>query len=146
MICAGCKQDLPASEFAPSAPMWPGRAHHCRPCDRRRGQIRRHGLDADQRAQIVEAQGGCRICGHAEPSSKGWVVDHDHACCEGEKSCPSCRRGVVCQWCNTLLANAFDRPQILRAAADYLDAPRTCDWHMPIACSPTICNRQERPA
>ncbi|WP_088945742.1 endonuclease domain-containing protein [Rhodococcus sp. 1168] len=146
MICAGCRQDLTAEHFAPSAPLWPEKTHYCRPCDRRRVQIAKHGIDTGQRAEIAAHQGGCSICGHPEPSSRGWMVDHDHECCSGEKSCPKCRRGVVCHWCNVLLANAFDRPQILRAAADYLEAEKSCVWHMPVACAKRICGKDERPA
>lgn len=139
MLCSRCRTDQPRDQFGPSADMYP-RQRECKKCSRRNAMIRKHGIDADAKAQIAEAQGGCRICGHPEPSAKGWVVDHDRGCCPGDKSCPNCRRGVICQWCNMALANAFDRPSILRAAADYLENPRDCSWHMPVACAPSICN------
>ena len=53
------------------------------------------------------------------------------------------RRGVVCHYCNALLGNAFDRPQILEAAIAYLNATRSCDWHKPLACAPRICGKGE---
>lgn len=138
MRCNGCGQIKPINEFGPSAPMWPNHAR-CRACNRRDVQIRRHGLDKEQRDLVAATQGGCRICGTTEPGGKGWVIDHDRACCPGDRSCQKCRRGVVCLWCNNVLGYAFDRPEILRAAAAYLEADRTCDWHMPIACAPRIC-------
>jgi len=144
ITCYKCGETKPLSEFVPSAPLWPERNHWCRPCDRARVRLVRHGMTVEQRNEIAIAQGGCRICGHPEPSAKGWVVDHDHECCPGGKSCPKCRRGIICQWCNTVLGNAFDRPEILRAAAAYLEADRTCDWHMPLACDPRICDGAER--
>jgi hypothetical protein len=138
MMCNGCKRIKPLDEFGPSAAQWPSHAR-CKACNRRNAQVRRHGLTAEDKAVIAEAQGGCRICGHAEPSARGWSLDHDRSCCPGDKSCPKCRRGVICQWCNTVLGSAFDRPQILRAAAEYLERERDCSWHMPVAHAPSIC-------
>ena len=83
---------------------------------------RRHGLTNSEKAEIAAAQGGCAICHREEPGRKGWVVDHDHACCTGEVSCPACRRGVLCQWCNNAIGYAQDSPTILRAAAEYLES------------------------
>lgn len=144
MICPFCKVDKPGDEFGKSPPTsrydrW------CKSCERNRAMVRRHGLTVDQKNEIAAAQGGCAICGHAEPNSRGWVVDHDHGCCPGEKSCTKCRRGVICSWCNAVLGNAFDRPQILQAAIEYLKrhASGICDWHMPIACAERICGKTE---
>jgi Recombination endonuclease VII len=139
MACNGCREILPLTDFGPSARQWPRHAQ-CHACNRAAVQKRRHGLTAEQRVDVAATQGGCRICGHAEPGGKGWVIDHDRSCCPKDRSCSKCRRGVVCQWCNSVLGYAFDRTEILRAAADYLDAPRTCDWHKPIACANGICD------
>lgn len=140
--CPMCKSEKPLSEF-PKKPRGPF-SWMCRMCERNRASIRKHALTIPQKDEIAAHQGGCRICGHSEPSSRGWVVDHDHECCSGEKSCPKCRRGIVCSWCNTMLANAFDRIEILQSAITYLQdhANRTCDWHMPLACAPALCGRQ----
>jgi hypothetical protein len=117
----------------------------CRACERNRASLRKHGITLQQKKEIADHRGGCAICGHDDPGSKGWVVDHDHECCDGEKSCPKCRRGVLCSWCNKMLANAFDRPQILTAAVNYLAKHDEggCDWHMPVACAPRICGKGE---
>ena len=139
MICGFCKQDKPRLEFG--APPKPGYQHWCKACERNRQSVRKHGITIEQKQQIAEHQGGCAICGHKDPGSKGWTVDHDHECCDGEKSCPKCRRGILCGWCNKMLAYAFDRPQTLTAAIEYLQrhASGTCDWHMPLACASGIC-------
>lgn len=50
-------------------------------------QIRRHGLTADDKARIAGEQDGCALCGRTEPGRKGWVVDHDRACCNRDRSC-----------------------------------------------------------
>lgn len=142
VICAQCKQDYPREEFGPSAENWPSH-RQCHACSRAAMQIKRHGITAQDRAIVADAQGGCAICGHTETGGKGWVVDHDRSCCPGDKSCPKCRRGIVCQWCNSVLGYAFDRVQILRGAIEYLErhaaAENPCSWHMPLACAPRMC-------
>lgn len=139
-LCTFCDKDKPPDQFSRRYPhqrygMW------CKECERNRASIRRHGITVAQKSRIAEHQGGCAICGHTDPGSKGWTVDHDHRCCPREKSCPSCRRGILCGWCNKMLGAAFDRPQILLAAVDYLKrhASGTCHWHMPLACAPGLC-------
>lgn len=98
-------------------------------------------MTVQQKQQIADHQGGCAICGHHDPGTRGWVVDHDHMCCDSEKSCPKCRRGVLCGYCNQMLGSAFDRVQTLTAAVAYLEkhAVGTCDWHMPLACATGLC-------
>lgn len=142
MICSRCKADQPRDQFGPSAENWPER-RVCRPCSRRVAQKRRHGLYPEQKTAIADHQGGCAICGHPEPGAKGWVLDHDRSCCDSDASCPKCRRGVLCQWCNSMLGYAFDRPETLQAAIEYLNArsnaERICDWHAPLACADGLC-------
>ena len=74
--------------------------------------------------EMLTSQGGrCAIqaCGATEPGGKGqWHIDHDHACCAGEKSCGECVRGLLCSRCNPMLGMARDNVAILIAAADYL--------------------------
>jgi hypothetical protein len=48
------------------------------------------------------------------------VVDHDHECCPGPRSCGKCVRGLICNECNLALGLGQD-PQTLRSLADYLD-------------------------
>lgn len=91
--------------------------------ERIRVQRIRHGLIASEKAQIASDQGGCAICRTLDPGRAGWVVDHDRACCPREKSCPKCRRGILCQPCNMILGLAHDDTVRLRAAANYVEAP-----------------------
>jgi len=145
MRCSKCGEDKAADQFGPSAELWPER-RECKPCSARRSQLKRHGLTKDDRQVIADHQGGCAICGHHDPGSKGWVVDHDHRCCPGERSCPKCRRGVLCNYCNQMLGSAFDRVQTLEAAIEYLTRPNgdgVCDgWHDPLPCRPALCRGQ----
>jgi len=137
--CPICNQDKALDEF-PNKPKGPF-SWMCRACERNRASLRKHGITIEQKQQIADHQGGCAICGHHDPGTKGWAVDHDHECCNGENSCPQCRRGVLCNYCNRMLGDAFDRIDTLKAAITYLErhANRTCDWHMPLACAPRLC-------
>lgn len=139
MICSRCNLDQPRGEFGPSADMWPKR-RQCHTCSAELSQRKRHGVTQAERAQIASLQGGCRICKRTDPGGKGWVVDHNRSHCATDKSCAECRRGVLCQWCNSALGYAFDNPEILAAAIEYLSQPIGCAWHMPVACAPSICN------
>lgn len=142
MLCSRCGEDQPADQFGPSAPLWPER-RQCKSCSRRASQIKRHGITKEDRQVVADHQGGCAICGHSDPGAKGWVIDHDHQCCPGERSCPKCRRGVLCGYCNQMLGSAFDRIAILKAAIAYLERhrdSRVCtDWHAPLECHPNLC-------
>jgi hypothetical protein len=139
VICPICKADKDVSEF-PKKPKGPF-SWICRWCERNRAALRKHGITNQQKERIAQFQCGCAICGHHLPGGHGWVVDHDHECCSGEKSCPKCRRGILCNYCNTMLGNAFDRIETLQSAVRYLEAyaPGTCDWHRPVACSERTC-------
>jgi Recombination endonuclease VII len=53
----------------------------------------------------------CEICGTV--GKKGVVWDHDHS--------TGLFRGWLCQFCNLALGNVRDRPNVLRALADYLE-------------------------
>lgn len=118
----GCFTVKPRSEFGRHPRSPDGLMARCKPCELERVQRWRHGLTATEKANIAAAQGGCAICHRHEPGKKGWVLDHDHSCCPGDRSCASCRRGVLCAWCNNALGYAQDSPSVLRAAADYLES------------------------
>lgn len=120
-ICRKCRRSLHFDEFSPDPKGWDGLSTTCRSCSVSWDPIRRHGITALEKEAIAEAQDGCAICGRLVPSARGWTVDHDHSCCPGERSCPSCRRGVLCHWCNATLGYAGDDPAVLRRMADYLE-------------------------
>lgn len=122
--CNSCGEVKARTEFGTHALASDGRASRCRACEKERMARIRHGLTADEKSTIAAAQGGCAICGCDDPGPKGWVVDHDRSCHPGERSCPSCRRGILCHWCNTALGYAMDSPEILRLAAAYVEKHR----------------------
>jgi hypothetical protein len=58
---------------------------------------------------MIAAQNhACLLCSvEFTPSNarSGMVVDHDHACCPGIKSCGKCVRGLLCVACNILVGH-----------------------------------------
>lgn len=91
---------------------------------RERSRERRHGLRLPAVLALVDAQGGCGVCGTRNPGPKGWHVDHDHACCPSQRSCPNCRRGILCHRCNSALGCFKDDASALAKAADLVAAFR----------------------
>lgn len=80
----------------------------------------KYGWTIEQWDEQFAAQGHrCATCPATKPDK--WVMDHDHACCPGEKSCGKCVRGIICRNCNLALGNAKDDPQTLRSMAEYLE-------------------------
>jgi hypothetical protein len=80
----------------------------------------RHGITKDDVLKIIEEQNGCAICGTKEPLGDGrWHVDHDHSCCD-RGSCDNCRRGVLCNFCNSMIGYAKENTQTLSNAIDYI--------------------------
>ena len=79
---------------------------------------------------MLAAQGGvCQISGQPETSvssTTGKVyplaVDHDRSCCPGYKSCGKCLRGLIRRNLNVALGMFGDDPELLRAAADYIES------------------------
>jgi hypothetical protein len=80
----------------------------------------------DYERMLAEQDGGCAICGCGLEGERygTFPVDHDHACCPGQKSCGRCVRGLPCDDCNVGLGRFKDDPNRLRAAADYIEVHR----------------------
>ncbi|WP_344024073.1 endonuclease VII domain-containing protein [Streptomyces luteireticuli] len=73
-----------------------------------------YGLEPGEYEQLLEAQGGCAICGGTRRQRLS--VDHCHR--------TGVVRGLLCRMCNgRLLTAARDNPEVLRAAARYLEDP-----------------------
>lgn len=81
-----------------------------------------YGIAWEDYLKMIEDQGGrCAICpAEISPDDKSTHVDHDHACCSGQKSCGACVRGILCQNCNLMIGYAKDNPENLINAAFYL--------------------------
>lgn len=86
----------------------------------RRRQVKHmYHLTAEAHDAILEKQNyKCPITGW--PVDLYSAVDHDHACCPGEKSCGKCVRGVIAHKANRALGIFEDDPESLLRAYEYL--------------------------
>jgi hypothetical protein len=89
----------------------------CRKCDRESNDKTRYNFTR-RGAVHSEQQQRCPIC-LKEFDRYSLVVDHDHNCCDGDKSCGKCIRGLLCRVCNQGLPKSAT-PESLRRAADYI--------------------------
>lgn len=77
-------------------------------------------------AKLAAQNFRCAVCKVAIPAGRGtWHTDHDHSCCSGVKSCGKCVRGLLCRPCNSALGHFKDSPDVLRAAANYIEEWRS---------------------
>lgn len=88
-----------------------------------RGAMKRYGVTLDWYMAKLDAQSGaCVICGHIPPpggtkSAARLHVDHNHE--------SGAVRDLLCTRCNQGLGYFRENPDLLRAAADYLDRHRS---------------------
>ena len=125
--CADCNAVKPLADFPKTRASPSGVYTYCRPCHNIRGRAakdkvggsrtyhlkRRYGITAEEADAILEAQGGlCAICRTAPAAH----VDHDHD--------TGMIRELLCFNCNGGLGQFKDDPEVLRAAADYVERHR----------------------
>jgi hypothetical protein len=82
----------------------------------------RFGITPEMYADMLARQGGrCAIC--EKPNgfySVRLVIDHDHACCPGKKTCGKCVRGLLCTACNLHLGKPWHEARYPDAVDAYL--------------------------
>lgn len=69
---------------------------------------------SDYEMMLRDQQGVCAICGAKPQKGKRLDIDHDHE--TGEV------RGLLCGLCNRAIGMLADDPDIIRAAADYVES------------------------
>ena len=111
--------------------LWPYVCGDCRhPIRYAIKQLRDHHVPWDMVLRLFDDP-GCAVC-HRDILGAGvragsgrarsaLVVDHDHACCLGAKSCGRCVRGFLCGGCNAGIGLFGEDAAAIRSAADYLD-------------------------
>lgn len=75
-------------------------------------------------SRLLEIQGyACAMCYEPFEAGQPIFIDHDHACCPGEKrSCGRCVRGLLDLSCNTALGVIERKYAMARAYLDNLPA------------------------
>lgn len=118
--CPSGQHEVPISSFKT-----PGTTN-CIPCVRGKALAYRlkavYNLTPEMYQKILDHQGGvCGICG-MKPKTKRLNVDHQHK--DYHTDTVGIVRGLICHACNSgVLASARDNPDVLRAAAAYLENP-----------------------
>lgn len=133
-MCAQCGLSKPLEEFHMRGKSGRGnqtrRRHECKLCANRissewyerNGKHQRFNLTKADYDQMLDNQnGGCAICGKT-PGQNGrrLAVDHDHACCPGQRSCGKCVRALLCSRCNLGIGALNDDINIVASAHQYL--------------------------
>lgn len=133
--CCACRQTKPRSAYHRDRNAHDGTSldPRCRDCRKKASAnhvidmelrnsghyMRLYGITANQyRTMHAEQNGLCAICQQPETLTRrgklcNLCVDHDHI--TGQV------RGLLCSSCNFALGKMQDSPQLLRAAADYLE-------------------------
>lgn len=97
-----------------------------------------YGLEPGEYERVLEWQGGlCYIC-KKPPGAKRLAVDHVHK--TGEI------RGLLCQWCNRMIALGRDDATVLSKASEYLlayPAPQALG-RQPIGRTGRVTNKRKR--
>ena len=83
--------------------------------DRHRHLVRKYGIGEAEYQELLSEQGGCcAICRIPSNKCKNSVLCVDH--CHTTKKV----RGLLCFNCNSILGLANDRPEVLKAAIEYI--------------------------
>lgn len=121
--CRTCLSWLEPDRFTRLASAPDGLQGHCRDCARDAQRKSLYRLPRGRYAEILATQGGvCAICKQVDSTGYALSIDHDHACCsDSADSCGRCVRALLCTACNQGIGKFRDDPDLLRAAAAYLE-------------------------
>lgn len=93
----------------------------CKPCERGTKLQYRYNLTIAEYDKLFEQQNGrCKICDRTPVDVGPLVVDHDHNCCDGDRTCGFCVRGLLCNFCNTSIGSMQDSVDRMIKAIEYL--------------------------
>jgi len=108
--CFRCRSWKEVSTFSKDINRSAGVSSQCKPCQSDASTASRYGLKFKIFRAIKLASDSCPICGRAEKL----VVDHNHK--------TGAVRSLICTRCNVGLGQFGDDPNLLRKAAEYLEA------------------------
>ncbi|MGW7072523.1 endonuclease domain-containing protein [Streptomyces sp. NPDC054855] len=99
--CLACGESKPVSAYSVVNKAGAPRPY-CKPCNAERVRLSNYSVTKEFIDRLWKYQGErCAICGSAEAArTRAPDIDHDHACCNGGRSCGTCIRGLVCSNCN----------------------------------------------
>jgi Recombination endonuclease VII len=115
--CPDCKQAVAYEDYARNAATASGFGSRCKPCHNAHNKeaywVRRYGLPRAGVDEIrLKQSNRCALCGEPDPEH----LDHDHG--------HDFVRALLCQRCNFALGLLRDDPDLMRAAADYIEIHR----------------------
>lgn len=82
-------------------------------CEKHLQTSDRYDIDPGELPGLFAA--GCALCS----KKTDLVVDHDHHCCPGAKTCGTCTRGILCRGCNVRVGHFDVDPSLAERAAAY---------------------------
>jgi hypothetical protein len=141
ITCLTCREQLPSSSFSKTYKN--GKLHlYCKTCRaiaakkhrknnpnvyRNYEYKKKYKIDLDTYNKVLDKQNGvCAIC--QGTWSKVLVVDHDHDCCPGEKTCGKCLRALLCGSCNAGLGWFKHNTKIMESAIKYMQEVKGQPW------------------
>lgn len=118
LICIKCERDKPNTEFSFRSVSKGLRHYTCKACHRALSRVshlkRTFSISQDQYNMMLRDQDGCcALCGGPETQDKNLAVDHCHS--------SGTVRALLCQACNTGMGKLREDPELIRAAADYVE-------------------------
>jgi hypothetical protein len=125
--CKTCETKRPIEDFYKHSQYKDGRMSWCKFCHsdkvkakynplvRKARKLKyNYGITLDEyNSKLKEQDNLCAICKSDKPGGNGdFYVDHNHA--TGQV------RGLLCHWCNFMIGQCKEDPEILSAGIDYL--------------------------
>jgi hypothetical protein len=116
--CTKCHEMKLHSEFRKRSKDSDKLQSSCRKCESIATKKSKYGLSDNQVQELQSTEGTCFLCRRLKPL----VVDHDHECCSGERTCGDCVRATICYGCNRRLTRTSE--QWILNAAKYIESNR----------------------
>ena len=70
--------------------------------------------------KLAKQNNRCSLCDDLFCPENPPCMDHNHACCSGDRSCGKCVRGLLCSTCNAGIGCLHDNVELLEKAIAYL--------------------------